>query len=242
VRAVVIGASAGLGRALAGVLAEAGHHLVITSRDVTDLDATAADLNLRTDGRVTAVPLDLRDFDPVEYRSRVIAELHGIDALFVTAGYSTQDDRGQVPDDLLQGIVGSNFTGVISLINAFLGDLRSNRAHLVATGSVAAVRARGSNSVYGASKHGLEFYCEAVRHHLSDTKSTVCLYRLGYVKTNLNFGQNLMFPAMEPAAAARQMVKGLGRRQGIVYLPKWWRLIGLALKLVPWPLYRRLDF
>ncbi|TAN78257.1 MAG: SDR family oxidoreductase, partial [Magnetospirillum sp.] len=182
VKAVVIGASAGLGRALASCLAEAGHELVLVARDGRDLDAVARDLAIRFGRPVGWIAADLGNPDAAALKTGVLERLGGIDALFVVAGLGDDADCGPLPDGALRRLIEVNYAGPLSLINAFLPDLtRAAPAHLVGVGSVAAIRGRSRNMVYGSAKRGLEFYFEALRHYLADTGCRVQFYRAGFM-------------------------------------------------------------
>jgi short-subunit dehydrogenase len=95
--------------------------------------------------------------------------------------------------------------------------------------------------VYGAAKSGLETYFAALRHYLVGKPCRVQFYRLGYLDTAMTFGQKLMFPALPPEAAAAAIVANLHRDLGAVYLPAWWRPIATVVRLLPWPVFKRLN-
>jgi hypothetical protein len=66
---------------------------------------------------------------------------------------------------------------------------------------------------------------------------------LGYVDTPQTFGHRLLFPKERPEAVADHVVKRLTRRRdGKGYFPRFWWLITACLRLLPWFLYRRLQF
>jgi short-subunit dehydrogenase len=242
VKAVVIGASAGLGRALAGCLAEAGHELVLVARDGRDLDAVSRDLSIRFGGRVSWIEADLTAFDPAALRDQVLQRLGGIDALFVISGLGDDSDRGPMADSLLRRLIEVNYTAPISVINAFLPDLaRAEPTHLVGIGSVAAIRGRSRNMVYGSAKRGLEFYFEALRHRFSQTGCRVQFYRVGFMDTTM-LGNQLPGPlVVKPETVARAMVRRLNGPQGCTFLPRRWMLVALILRLLPWALFKRMK-
>ena len=92
--AIVVGASAGLGRALAGELAATGHDLVVVSSDARDLEALASDLRIRHGVRVVAVPLDLGgEPSGVERLGEAVAELGSPDALLLPVGWTAATDE-----------------------------------------------------------------------------------------------------------------------------------------------------
>jgi short-subunit dehydrogenase len=241
VRSLVIGASGGLGRALAERLAGAGHELFLVASDERDLAAQGADLALRFGVRVSHRAMDLAAPDPGALRLEVIARMGGVDHLFYVAGQSLRRAE-PIEDALAQRLVAVNFGSAVRIVNAFFADMENRPGDIVGIGSVAAARGRRLNSLYGAAKRGLESYFEALRHRLVGRPCRVQFYRAGYLRTRMVFGQKLLFPALDPDAAAARIVANLGRDLGAVYLPWWWRPIMIVLRMLPWRVFKRLDF
>ncbi|MEO5374274.1 MAG: SDR family NAD(P)-dependent oxidoreductase [Alphaproteobacteria bacterium] len=240
---LVVGASAGLGRALAQELARAGHTLFLIATDERDLMATAADLRIRFGVRVAYLAVDLAAADIDALRGAVLEDLGRIDNLFLIAGWSAHEDGSHIPTAVARRLLAVNGTEGILLVNAFLPDLVASRGNLVGAGSVAGVRGRRKNALYGAAKRGLETWFESARHALAQSGSgcRVQFYRLGYLATSMVAGQKLLFPPLAPDVAARRIVANLDRDIGTRYLPWWWWPIMTMLRLLPWPLFKRLD-
>ncbi len=241
--AAVVGASAGLGRALAERLAAAGHDLVVVSSDARDLEALASDLRIRHGVRVVAVPLDLGheagDAAPLE---RAVAELGGLDALLLPVGWTASRDEVVVEPGVPERLLRTNFLSVVTLVADLLPALRARpQASIVGFGSVAATRGRGTNVVYAASKRALQTYFEGLRHACAGSSVSVAFYVLGYLDTSLAFGRRTLLPRADPARLAARVVRGLGRREGVMYHPAAWRLVCAALPLVPFSVYKRLK-
>ena len=241
--AVVVGASAGLGRALAVELAAGGHDLVLVSSDPRDLEALASDLRIRHGVRVTAVPCDLGgERSGVERLGEAVAELGSPDALLLPIGWTAASDDTTLDEGRAERLVRTNFLSVAAVVGRFLPELqRRPRASVVGFGSVAGARGRGSNVFYAASKRALETYFESLRHACAGTPVRVSFYVLGYLETNLAFGRRTLLPRADPARLAARVVRGLGRREGVLYHPRAWRLVAAALPLVPFSVYRRLK-
>ena len=241
-KSLIIGASAGLGRSLAEVMARAGDEICLVSSDAEDLAAISADLNIRFGAKVLYVASDMNDVDPVVLRQEVLESFGAPDNLLYVAGVSDHDDSGPVDDALALRLGAVNFLAVVRIVNAFLSGLADEpNANIVGVGSVAAGRGRRNNSIYGAAKRGLEHYFEALRHYLADRHCRVQFYRLGYLHTSMTFGQKLPFPALDPNLAAKIIHANLGRDLGAVYLPWWWGGIVTLLRILPWPLFKRLN-
>jgi short-subunit dehydrogenase len=244
-RAVVIGASSGVGLALAEELARRGYDLVIGARHAADLDAVAADLALRHEATVTPRPIDLcGPADAVErYADECVETLGGIDAVLVTAGAIDRADDGTAPAAVAATLVQTNFLGVATLVGAFVGRLEDRGAGtIVLFSSIAAAVPRGRNVVYGAAKAALEHYGRSLQHRLAGGPVRVQVYALGYVDTAMAAGQRLLLPRADPQRIARTVVDGLHRDRRFTYLPRYWAPIVIGLRCLPWPVYRRLKF
>ena len=239
---VVVGASAGLGRALAEALAAAGHDLVVVSSDVRDLEALASDLRIRYGVRVVVVPLDLgAELSGLGRLREAASELGGPDALLLPIGWTAAVDDATLGTDVAERLVRTNFLSVTAVVAALLPELRKKpRASVVGFGSVAATRGRGTNLFYAASKRALQTWFEGLRHACAGTPVAVCFYVLGYLDTNLAFGRHTMFPRADPSRLAARVVHDMGRG-GILYYPPAWRLACAVLPLVPFFVFKRLK-
>jgi decaprenylphospho-beta-D-erythro-pentofuranosid-2-ulose 2-reductase len=243
--AVVVGASAGVGRALAEALASRGTHLVLAATDRRDLEALAGDLALRHGVRAFVQPLDLAD--PELCYADVCREwerlLGHVNAVLLPVGYVADADDRLPSRELIETTVRVNFTGVLGLIAecARLFE-RRGRGQVVAFSSIAAAAPRGRNMVYAAAKAGLETYLQALRHYFAGTRVRVQVYALGYVDTALSFGKRLLFPPVAPDRVAARVVRHVRKDVGRVYFPRYWGLVTRLLRLLPWRVYRQLRF
>src|SRR5690606_20371562 len=177
--AIVIGASSGLGRALAEQLARAKWPLLLVASDPRDLDAVAHDLHLRFDVAVRALALDLgREPDP---GARVRAALDGLPppgALLVAAGVAREYDDFTLAPAAVGQLLAINLHAPLVLVDALLPRLVETHATIVLIGSIAAARGRGRNVAYAAAKRGLESLYESLRQRYRPKELSVQLYRL----------------------------------------------------------------
>jgi short-subunit dehydrogenase len=243
--AVVVGASAGVGRAVSEELARQGYDLVIGSRHSDDLAALATDLGLRHGVAVTPGPIDLcGPSDALErYADECFAALGDVEVVVVTAGVVDGADDGTAPPAVTTTLVGTNFLGVVDLIGPFVERFEHHgKGTIVLVSSIAAAAPRGHNVVYGAAKAGLEHYGRSLQHRLAGGPVRVQIYALGYVDTAMAAGRRLLLPAADPQGIARGVVLGLGHDRRFTYLPRYWRMITFGLRHLPWPIYRRLRF
>jgi short-subunit dehydrogenase len=238
-----VGASAGLGRALAERLAALGHDLVLVASDARDLEALASDLGIRHGVRIGVVPMDLgRPLESLEPLERATADLGNLDALLLPVGWTAESDPAAADPGLVERLVRVNFLSITAIVSALLPRLcERDAASVTGFGSIAAVRGRGANVVYAASKRALASYFESLRHACAGTRVRVAFYVLGYLDTSLAFGRPTLLPRSDPARLAERVVRGLGRSQGVLYHPRAWRLVAAALPLLPFALFKRLK-
>jgi len=239
---VIVGASAGLGRALARRFATAGHDLIVVSSDQRDLAAVAADLSIRYGVRVVPVAADVGTEDA--YLDRVAAAadaLGGIDGLLFPVGAVSPHDDGNLDPQMVEWLTRVNFLSVVFAVTRFLLILQSRpRAVIVGFGTIAATRGRSANAVYSAAKRALESYFESLRHVSAGSNVRVQFYILGYLNTNLAFGIPTLFPKADPDILSARVLRNLERNIGVVYYPDFWRYACAVLRRVPWVLFKRI--
>ena len=242
-KSLVFGASAGVGRALGRCLAARGHDLVLASRGAADLAAEAAHLRLSHGVNVDWLALDATD--PAAAASQLAALCGNTPPrnLLFPVGLTASDDDCLLPPQETIALINANLTTVIATIATLLPALiESGGGNVVGFGSIAAIRGRGANAVYAAAKRGLESYFESLRHRTAETGVRVQFYRLGYVATQMSYGQPMLLPAADPDSIARRVADGLNRDLGLVHLPRFWAGIAPIVRAVPWRIFRHAKF
>jgi len=242
-RAVVVGATSGVGRALARSLAAAGQDLVIAARDRAELDVVAADIVFRHGRSCHALGQDIADpaWDAEAFAAACFEKLGGsVDCLFVPAGGAREDDRGPNPA-VVAPVAGLNFVGPARLGAAFARRMeRAGSGAIVFVSSIAAAAPRSENSAYSAAKAALEVYAAALRHALEPRGVRVISAVLGYVDTPQSFGREFALPVAAPEAVAERLIQLSRGPGGTYHLPRFWWLVTTTLRALPWTVYRHL--
>jgi decaprenylphospho-beta-D-erythro-pentofuranosid-2-ulose 2-reductase len=242
--AVVIGASSGLGRALAERMAARGVPVVLVARDERDLRAVAADLALRHDVDTRVIALDLaRENVPLESLDAVLRDLPPLRELLLPIGLVDEHDQPGHSADVIGSLANANFVGVARVVDRLLPRLlAAGQGRIAAFSSIAATRGRTRNAAYAAAKRALESYLESVRHACAGTDVRVQTYVVGYLDTGMAFTNPTPLPKASPERladiVARQHDADFGRR----YYPWFWRPLCAVLRWLPWRLYRALRF
>lgn len=234
-RAIVIGASAGIGRELAKVLSREGYVLGLAARRVGLLRELQGELA----GESRAARIDVAD--PRGARAALdalLAELGGADLIVVSSGVIFQDPSREEEDETIR-VNAAGFAAVFR--GAYDYFLARGSGHIVGISSVAAVRGGCSSPVYNASKafvsslmHGYRIKArrEGARVRITDI-------RPGHVRTGMLDGQRGLFWVVPPEEAARQIAAAIraGRRRA--YVTPRWRLVAWAMRLLPDVIYCR---
>lgn len=243
--AVVIGASSGVGRALAESLARAGYDLVLAARSSRDLAAVAADVRIRH--RVQAVPLELdlrgSERDLGAWFERCTRALPSPSAVLIPAGAVDDDDDGLSDPELTDTLLETNFLGVIRVARMFLQEFEDRGSGTVVLfSSIATAAPRRRNVAYTAAKSALTAWARSMQHRFAGSEIRVQVYALGYVDTAMTQGRRLLFPVAKAERVADAIVSGLYRSRRFQYSPRPWALAAFVLERLPWPVYRRLEF
>lgn len=238
---IVVGTSAGVGRALAEELASPKRPLLLASRDARDLEALAAHLTLTRSARVATVAVD--GGEPDHFARSVEAALpagESLEGIFLPLGTTREDDDAFLPAVKAEVLVRVNYLSVAAVIGRLLPLLARNPGGVVVGfGSVANTRGRGRNLYYGAAKRALRAHFEGLAHALTGRGVSVQLWILGYHDTGLAWGRALPFPKEDPAATARRVIARLGKGSGTFYAPRYWRLVTFLLRALPEVLFRK---
>jgi short-subunit dehydrogenase len=240
--AIVVGASSGLGRALATELAARGHALLLVASDRRDLDALGANLNLLHGVAVRALALDLgREADP---GARIVSALDGMppaSSLLLPIGQSRDDDDLSLAASRIGELLAVNLHAPLAITHALLPRLVESHGVIVLFGSVSAIRGRGKNVVYAGAKRALVSLYESLRQRYRPRELRVQLYEIGFMATNLTYGMKLPLPVARPEAVARVVVRDLKRSSFRRSVPHWWALVALIVRVLPWAIYRRMK-
>ncbi|MEO7324137.1 MAG: SDR family NAD(P)-dependent oxidoreductase [Dokdonella sp.] len=239
--ALVVGASSGLGRALANELAHRRHDLLLVSSDARDLESLMADLSLRHGVMVRALALDLAGVaDPGARIAAVLGGMAPLSALLLPVGYSREDDDFSLASPDIGQLLATNLHAPLAITHALLPRLLETRGVIVLFGSVAAIRGRGRNVVYAAAKRGLVSLYESLRQRYRPDELRVQFYQLGFLATNLTWGMRLPMSAVDPSVVACMVADQLARGSVFRHIPRKWAMIAIIIRALPWAIYRRM--
>lgn len=231
----VVGASEGLGRALAHKLSAAGARLVLSARSRERLEELAAELP----GPAEVLAMDVSDRASVQEAAAAAGE---VDGLVYLAGVYWPQSALAWNAEQVEAMCDINFTGCARVLGAVVPAMvRRDSGHIVLTGSFAAYRGLPGAIGYGASKAALMSLAESMAVDLQDTSVRVQLVNPGFIRTRLTAKNAFrMRGMMSPDEAAQEIFEHMNSR---VFKRVFPRLLGAcfrALQFVPDGLYFRL--
>lgn len=246
-RAVIVGASSGIGEALARQLAQSGASVALLARRLPELQAICDAVNQGAgEGRARAYTHDVRDWRSVPALfQEIVTTLDGLDLIVYAAGIMPRVGRNEYPTSVDAGTIETNLTGAIAWLNEAAHRFSvAGEGTIIGLSSVAGDRGRVGNPAYNASKAGLDTYLEALRARLARRGVTVLTAKPGYVRTPLIAGlplpSFLPVPGPDDVAPAILRVAVQGRR--VAYVPPWWRYIMAVVKAMPSAVMERTNF
>jgi len=232
-RALVTGASRGIGRELAAALAARGAAVGLLSRSGDELEALAASLGTRA----VTLPADVGDRAAVEAAvERFVAEADGLDLVIANAGIAHYGPLLAQDVERLEAMTRVNWLGTVYTVKATLGHLVDRAAgHIVVVSSGAGLRAFPWAAGYGATKAAQRAFAEALRHELSGSGVSVTTVFPGEIATHLHDHEKDSLPdwyhagerAADPARLAAAVLRAVERDRRAVSFPPFVRLLGV---------------
>lgn len=242
---IVLGATKGIGRAVARQLAARGDRLFLLGRSSSELALTAQDLAVRTGATPVAgtAVCDLRDsntFAPA--LAAASAALGTVQTVVVTAADFATQPALEADIERTRQMLDVNFTATIVFCEQARTSVLASGGTLCVVSSVAGDRGRKPVILYGASKAGLTHYLEGLDHKFREGGLRVVCIKPGFVKTSMTAGLKPPPFAGEPDGVAADIVKAIDRGTPVVYSPGIWRLVMLVIRCLPRVVMRRIQF
>jgi short-subunit dehydrogenase len=245
--AIIVGASSGIGAALASELTRRGYQVALVARRAPALEAIAARLNTSASGVARTYPHDVRDYDaaPALF-ARICADLEGapLTLLVYASGAMAEADPAGWPFEAEREMIETNLIGAMRWLALGAAVFaRQGHGSLVGVSSVAGDRGRKGNGAYMASKAGLSVYLESLRYRLASRGVRVVTIKPGLVATPMIAGKQPPRPLVISAEqAARRIAEVSARGPEVVYVPARWGLIMTIVRTLPSFVMKRLTF
>jgi decaprenylphospho-beta-D-erythro-pentofuranosid-2-ulose 2-reductase len=243
-RVIVLGGTSEIALAIVCELQRRGsREVVLVGRNPDALSGAAEGLRAAGCLRVGTLTLEALDTERHgEVLAQAFGELGGADIVILAVG--TLGERGGLPADVPDAVqtIQINLVGAGSLLIHAARRLREQGGGtIVVLSSATAERPRRANAVYGASKAGLDALAQALGDDLRERGVRMLVVRPGFVHTRMTRGLDPAPLATTPQALAGVVVAGLDRDAHTVWAPRPMRGLMLAMRMLPRPLFRRIQ-
>jgi len=240
---LALGATSAIAEATLRLLAERGARFYLVARNQDKLDAVGADLLTRG---AAGVATQVMDLDETAAHPAMLAaaakSLGTIELALLAHGILGDQKEAEASYTAAEAVLRTNFLSAVSLITWLANYFESTgQGTLAVISSVAGDRGRKSNYVYGASKGALNVFVDGVRARIDRAGVQVLTIKPGFVATPMtaHLAQGPLFA--QPSQVAQGIVKAIEKRRDVVYLPPFWALIMLILRMIPGRIFKKLN-
>jgi short-subunit dehydrogenase len=233
-KAIVIGTSSGIGRALVKVLAANGYELGVAGRRVELMEELRREIGTPT--HLKAMDLS-RPAEARQLLADLIEEMGDVELIVVNSGVGHTDPPWEIELQIIQ----VNVTGFAAVANrAMAYFIERGSGHLVGISSIAALR--GLRAAYSASKSFDATYLEGLRLKADKLGLDIQVtdVKPGFVDTEMTAGREGLFWVATPEEAARQIFTAIRKKKRHVYVTRRWRLMGWLMRVLPYPIVSRI--
>jgi short-subunit dehydrogenase len=236
---LIIGSKSDIGRAIARAYASDGYDLYLASRDASDNQDFAKDIQIRFDRQAECIELDILDYKA--HRSCYEALDEKPVGVVTAVGYYGNQDSAQSEFLEARKIIDTNYTGIVSFLNVVADDFETRGSgFIVGITSVAGDRGRKANYIYASSKAALSTYLSGLRNRLSRANVQVLTVKPGYVNTKMTAGMDLPGAlTVQPGYVAKAIINAQKRNRNVIYVHWTWRWIMLVIRNIPEVIFKK---
>ncbi|HZH65241.1 MAG TPA: SDR family NAD(P)-dependent oxidoreductase [Flavisolibacter sp.] len=236
-KAIVIGATSGIGKGLSKMLLDNGYNVGITGRRTNLL----LELKKESPERYFVKSIDITDTDNlVQKLQDLVTELGGLDLLIISSGTGDVNERLDFTIEKLA--IDTNVSGFTRVADwTFNYFLNQEYGHLVAISSIAGLRGSRQAPAYNATKAFQINYLEGLRQKATKLKLPIFVtdIRPGFVDTAMAKGGG-QFWVSTLDKATKQVFLAIRNKKKVAYITKRWKLIAVLLKSLPRLLYDKM--
>ena len=235
-KAIIIGATSGIGKSLAELLLREGYEVGVTGRR----EELFQSIQPQKINRIVFKKMDVQDLSTVEsIGNELVSQLGGLDLLIISAGIGEQNKN--LNFDIENSVIKTNIQGFTCISDWAMRYFKNQGyGHLVNISSIAGIRGNGIAPSYNATKAYQINYLEGLRINVKNHGSSITItdVRPGFVDTAMAKGEGLFWVATVHKAA-EQIFEAIKQKKKVVYITKRWRLIGLLLRIMPFSILKR---
>ena len=239
---LIIGGNSDIGLAIGRGFAKLGNDIQLTTRSNTDMESKISDIMIRHDVDINIYKLDILKYQSFDTFIKNLDCLP--DIVVCCVGLLGNQIKDQKNIQNIQNIMRTNYEGPSILLEKFSEKfLQRGYGDIIGISSIAGIRGRRSNYIYGSAKSGLNSYLSGLRSKLNPYKINVITVLPGFVYTKMT--KDLCLPRFLTSSVeeiATQIINGYVNNKSFVYSNFKWKIISLIISLIPEFIFKRLKF
>jgi NAD(P)-dependent dehydrogenase (short-subunit alcohol dehydrogenase family) len=216
--------------------------LLLVGRDESRLNAQAATAMELGAKSAEFATMDLAHAAPAQELLRLVRQLGGVDHIHIAYAIMPGQAAAAADLEVAADVMTTNYTST-ALWALAAANLLEQQGHgsLVVLGSVAGDRGRRKNFIYASAKAGIETLVEGIAHRFADKGPRAVLVKPGPTATAMT-ANSPPGRRLARAEAVARIIRAAAERGGPVqYAPRYWWLVMLIVRALPWWLFRRID-
>lgn len=239
---VILGATCELGKEVSLIYAKNNYNLILISRNLKKIQ----DLANLIQNRFPNIHVDIYELNilNLDKQIKVYSELKNksIDGLISLIGETHNIDK--VNEKKLIDIVNINFTYLVCFISFFLEDFeKKNNGFLICISSVAGLRGRGKNFIYGSAKAALTTFMSGCRNYFNKTNIFIMTVLPGFIISNKDPNTKKMnLLSIKPSNLAQKIFSAHKEKKQILYSSLRWRVIMNIIRIMPNKIFNKIKF
>ena len=241
----IVGASYGIGEALAYKFYQSGYNLILSARSLEKLGELQQNLLVNFDikdnlGEVMTSILDVSDVDSIQKSfAELLEKFQKIDLVIFCSGLYKPMSVADFDLDFAKKIIDVNLVGFLNLLHIVVPEmLKQKSGHIAAIASVAGYFGLPQSFTYGASKAALINLCEGIYPELKREGIDLSVINPGFVKTRLTDQNKFQMPFLISSHEAANLIfAGLEKKYFEIHFPKKFTLILKFLKILPYQIF-----
>ena len=236
---LILGATSDIGVAIARKFASEKYAMQLAARNINQLRPLQSDFEIRYNVACSVHSFDASDFETHAsfYHSLPVKP----DMTIYVIGY--MNDNEKVIRNWSESLktINANYTGAVSILNIVAEDYaQKQRGIIIGISSVAGLRGRQSNYIYGSAKAAFATYLAGLRNKLFHDKVHVMTVIPGFVYTKMT--EHLQLPKLltaKPNEVATTIYYGLKKKKNVIYVKWFWRWIMIIITIIPEPIFKK---
>ena len=238
---LILGATSDMAVALAKKFASKGHNIQLAARNADRLKSLQSDLSIRYN-----IVSSIHEFDAVKFEQHQSfwnSLSPKPDITISVMGYMNDNEKVIADQNETLKTIHTNYSGPVSILNIAAHEyMAKQQGTIVGISSVAGMRGRQSNYIYGSAKAGFTAYLSGLRNKLFHHKVHVLTVLPGFVYTKMT--EHLNLPKLltaQPENVADAVYKGIRKKKNVVFVKWFWRWIMLIITSIPEFMFKKMK-